>query len=154
MRVLVASLLLAGHLSGCSERPPALVGGRLSEKQLDWYARKARVWVEREATRQRFVSVSIDDHFPVKTEVSADGASVIVTFTVREIPALLKTEFIYVEFDARSGEVIYSGEKTIIRESASMMGTRSNPQGGANGSQPFSSETNRTPAAAGSRRSP
>jgi hypothetical protein len=29
-----------------------------------------------------------------------------------------------------------------------------NPQGGANGRQPFSSETNRTPAAAASRRSP
>ena len=31
---------------------------------------------------------------------------------------------------------------------------RPNPQGGANGSQPFSSETNRTSAAAASRRSP
>ena len=33
-------------------------------------------------------------------------------------------------------------------------GTPPNPQGGANGRQPFGSETNRTPAAAASRRSP
>ena len=35
-----------------------------------------------------------------------------------------------------------------------MVTTRANPQGGANGRQPFRSETNRTSAAAASRRSP
>jgi len=43
--------------------------------------------------------------------------------------------------------------KIVLRERAPT-DTQSNPQGGANGSQPIRSETNRTSAAAASRRSP
>ena len=43
-------------------------------------------------------------------------------------------------------------ERTPLRAEHEIPGA--NPQGGANGRQPFSSETNRTPAAAASRRSP
>jgi len=42
----------------------------------------------------------------------------------------------------------------VARELSELYDRRANPQGGANGSQPFSSETSRTSAAAASRRSP
>ncbi len=51
--------------------------------------------------------------------------------------------------DIRLGDV---SENEVVPFRAYLAGSAPNQQGGANGRQPFSSETNRTPSAAGSRR--